>query len=88
MALDVPKRIDFLMDIARGMVALHGCNPAIIHRDLKPAVSRRPPWPAPCSHCLPTALAPSVAPVPLVPSVGPVPCQPPLQHSKQLGMAD
>jgi serine/threonine protein kinase len=31
------KRVEFAMDVARGMSCLHAQRPAIIHRDLKPA---------------------------------------------------
>ncbi|KAI8464201.1 MAG: kinase-like domain-containing protein, partial [Monoraphidium minutum] len=35
--LDLPKRIEFALDIARGMACLHAQQPVIIHRDLKTA---------------------------------------------------
>ncbi len=36
--LDLVKRTEFAMDVARGMTALHSARPnAIVHRDLKPA---------------------------------------------------
>lgn len=37
LALDLCKRIDFALDIARGMACLHAQRPIIIHRDLKTA---------------------------------------------------
>jgi serine/threonine protein kinase len=37
LALDLPKRIEFALDIARGMACLHAQQPIIIHRDLKTA---------------------------------------------------
>lgn len=35
--LDLSKRLEFAMDIARGMACLHAQRPIIIHRDLKTA---------------------------------------------------
>lgn len=35
--LDLVKKVEFGMDIARGMSCLHAQRPAIIHRDLKTA---------------------------------------------------
>lgn len=35
--LDLPKRVEFAMDVARGMACLHAQRPIIIHRDLKTA---------------------------------------------------
>jgi serine/threonine protein kinase len=37
LTLDVTKRIEFALDIARGMACLHAQRPIIIHRDLKTA---------------------------------------------------
>lgn len=37
LALDLSKRIEFALDIARGMACLHAQRPIIIHRDLKTA---------------------------------------------------
>eukprot|EP00775_Hariotina_reticulata_P012952 gene12952-13081_t len=37
LALDLAKRVEFAMDISRGMVCLHAQRPIIIHRDLKTA---------------------------------------------------
>ncbi len=37
MALDLSKRLEFALDIARGMACLHAQRPIIIHRDLKTA---------------------------------------------------
>lgn len=37
LVLDLPKRVEFAMDIARGMACLHAQRPIIIHRDLKTA---------------------------------------------------
>jgi len=37
LALDLTKRIEFALDIARGMACLHAQRPIIIHRDLKTA---------------------------------------------------
>jgi serine/threonine protein kinase len=37
LTLDLPKRVEFAMDIARGMACLHAQRPIIIHRDLKTA---------------------------------------------------
>ncbi|KAF8071147.1 drkC [Scenedesmus sp. PABB004] len=37
LALDLPKRVEFAMDVARGMACLHAQRPIIIHRDLKTA---------------------------------------------------
>jgi serine/threonine protein kinase len=31
------KKIDLLLDVARGISYLHGLQPAIVHRDLKPS---------------------------------------------------
>lgn len=39
--LDLPKRIEFALDVARGMACLHAQSPMIIHRDLKTAVRGR-----------------------------------------------
>lgn len=35
--LDLIKRVEFAVDVARGMSCLHAQRPTIIHRDLKPA---------------------------------------------------
>ncbi|WIA11994.1 hypothetical protein OEZ85_012075 [Tetradesmus obliquus] len=37
LALDLLKRVEFAMDVARGMACLHAQRPIIIHRDLKTA---------------------------------------------------
>jgi serine/threonine protein kinase len=37
LALDLQKRVEFAMDVARGMACLHAQRPIIIHRDLKTA---------------------------------------------------
>ncbi len=37
LVLDLSKRIEFALDIARGMACLHAQQPIIIHRDLKTA---------------------------------------------------
>lgn len=37
LALDLSKRLEFAMDISRGMACLHAQRPIIIHRDLKTA---------------------------------------------------
>jgi serine/threonine protein kinase len=37
LTLDLTKRIEFALDIARGMACLHAQRPIIIHRDLKTA---------------------------------------------------
>eukprot|EP00879_Flechtneria_rotunda_P011156 GHRR01011654.1.p1 GENE.GHRR01011654.1~~GHRR01011654.1.p1 ORF type:complete len:1165 (+),score=475.65 GHRR01011654.1:461-3955(+) len=37
LALDLAKRVEFAMDVARGMACLHAQRPIIIHRDLKTA---------------------------------------------------
>lgn len=37
MPLDLVKKVEFAIDVARGMSCLHAQRPAIIHRDLKPA---------------------------------------------------
>jgi serine/threonine protein kinase len=37
LALDLTKRIEFALDVARGMACLHAQQPIIIHRDLKTA---------------------------------------------------
>jgi serine/threonine protein kinase len=35
--LDLTKRLEFAIDVARGMSCLHAQRPSIIHRDLKTA---------------------------------------------------
>lgn len=35
--VDLVKKMEFAMDVARGMSCLHAQRPAIIHRDLKTA---------------------------------------------------
>ncbi|KAF6254693.1 kinase-like domain-containing protein, partial [Scenedesmus sp. NREL 46B-D3] len=37
LVLDLLKRVEFAMDVARGMACLHAQRPVIIHRDLKTA---------------------------------------------------
>ncbi|KAL6765839.1 kinase-like domain-containing protein, partial [Haematococcus lacustris] len=37
LSLDLVKRVEFIIDIARGMSCLHSQRPPIVHRDLKPA---------------------------------------------------
>jgi serine/threonine protein kinase len=34
-SLSWAKRLSILLDVARGMAFLHGCNPPVVHRDLK-----------------------------------------------------
>lgn len=36
-SIDIPKRLHYMSQTARGMAYLHGLDPCIIHRDLKPA---------------------------------------------------
>jgi serine/threonine protein kinase len=33
------RKVELLLDVVKGMLYLHGLQPAIIHRDLKPSVS-------------------------------------------------
>jgi serine/threonine protein kinase len=33
------RKIELLLDVVKGMIYLHGLEPAIVHRDLKPNVS-------------------------------------------------
>jgi serine/threonine protein kinase len=38
-ALTFTKKVELLLDVVKGMIYLHGLQPAIVHRDLKPSVS-------------------------------------------------
>lgn len=38
-ALPFTKKVELLLDVVKGMIYLHGLQPAIVHRDLKPSVS-------------------------------------------------
>lgn len=42
--LDLAKRVEMAMDVARGMSALHAQKPPIVHRDMKVCLK---PW---CAH--------------------------------------
>jgi serine/threonine protein kinase len=36
--LTFEKKLLLLLDVAKGMIYLHGLQPALVHRDLKPSV--------------------------------------------------
>jgi serine/threonine protein kinase len=36
--LTFEKKLSLLLDVAKGMIYLHGLQPALVHRDLKPSV--------------------------------------------------
>jgi serine/threonine protein kinase len=37
-SLSFEKKVELLLDVVKGMIYLHGLEPAIVHRDLKPNV--------------------------------------------------